>query len=59
MVHKPNRPTVADIRAQKARGQTMSMLYVTTPEESAAAAAAGIDILSIEGCEPSMRFELH
>ncbi len=41
-----NRPTVADIRAQKGKRQ-LSMLYVDTPEEAAAAAAAGIDMLSI------------
>jgi 3-methyl-2-oxobutanoate hydroxymethyltransferase len=44
-----SRPTVADIRAMKARGQKISMLYVTTIEEAKAAAAAGIDMLSIEG----------
>lgn len=44
-----NRPTVADIRAMKARGQKISMIYVTTLEEAAAAAAAGINMLSIEG----------
>jgi 3-methyl-2-oxobutanoate hydroxymethyltransferase len=49
MVHKPDRPTVADIRAIKARGEKISMLYVTTPDEAAAAAAAGIHMLSIEG----------
>lgn len=49
MVQKTNRPTVADIRAMKARGQKLSMLYVTTLEEAAAAAAAGVDVLSIEG----------
>jgi 3-methyl-2-oxobutanoate hydroxymethyltransferase len=43
------RPTVADIRAMKARGQKISMLYVTTLEEAQAAAAAGIHMLSIEG----------
>ena len=43
------RPHVADIRAMKARGQKISMLYVTTPDEAAAADAAGIDMLSIEG----------
>ncbi|MBU9697258.1 3-methyl-2-oxobutanoate hydroxymethyltransferase [Rhodobacteraceae bacterium HSP-20] len=48
MVHKANRPTVHDIRAMKARGQKISMLYVTTLEEAAAADAAGIDMLSIE-----------
>ncbi|MBS1301161.1 3-methyl-2-oxobutanoate hydroxymethyltransferase [Loktanella sp. SALINAS62] len=41
-----NRPTVADIRALKGTRQ-LSMLYVETPEEAAAAAAAGIDMLSI------------
>ena len=49
MVAKNNRPTVADIRAMKGRGQKISMLYVTTLEEAAAADAAGIDMLSIEG----------
>ena len=51
------RPTVADIRAKKARGQKLSMLYVTTPDEAAAADAAGIDMLSIEGrfFSPEMR----
>lgn len=48
MVHRSNRPTVADLRAMKARGQKISMLYVTTPEEAAAAEAAGVDLLSIE-----------
>jgi 3-methyl-2-oxobutanoate hydroxymethyltransferase len=49
MVHKTNRPTVNDIRAMKTRGQKISMLYITTPDEAAAADAAGIDMLSIEG----------
>ena len=40
------RPTVADIRALKGKRQ-MTMLYVDTPNEAAAAAAAGIDMLSI------------
>ncbi len=40
------RPTVADIRALKGKRQ-LSMLYVETPDEAAAAAAAGIDMLSI------------
>lgn len=54
---KTRRPTVADIRAMKARGQKISMLYVTTPDEAAAADAAGIDMLSIEGrfFSPEMR----
>ncbi len=43
------RPTVADLRAMKARGRKLSMLYVTTLEEAAAAHAAKIDLLSIEG----------
>jgi ketopantoate hydroxymethyltransferase len=57
MVHKASRPTVHDIRAMKARGQKTSMLYVSTPEEAAAADAAGIDMLSIEGrfFTPEMR----
>lgn len=57
MVHKANRPSVHDIRAMKARGQKISMLYVTTLEEAAAADAAGIDMLSIEGrfFSPEMR----
>jgi 3-methyl-2-oxobutanoate hydroxymethyltransferase len=57
MVQKHNRPTVADIRAMKARGQKISMLYVTTLEEAAAADAAGIHMLSIEGrfFSPEMR----
>ena len=52
-----NRPTVADMRAMKARGQKISMLYVTNFEEAAAAAAAGINMLSIEGrfMSPEMR----
>jgi 3-methyl-2-oxobutanoate hydroxymethyltransferase len=44
-----NRPTVADIRAMKAKGQKISMLYVTTLEEAAAASEAGVHMLSIEG----------
>lgn len=57
MVHKANRPTVHDIRAMKAGGQKIAMLYVTTLEEAAAADAAGIDMLSIEGrfFTPEMR----
>ena len=55
--HQNSRPTVADIRAMKGRGQKISMLYVTTLEEAAAADAAGIDMLSIEGrfFSPEMR----
>jgi 3-methyl-2-oxobutanoate hydroxymethyltransferase len=48
MVTKHNRPSVADMRAMKARGQKISMIYVTTHEEAAAADAAGIHMLSIE-----------
>ena len=57
MVQKNTRPTVADIRAMKARGQKISMLYVTTLEEAAAADAAGVHMLSIEGrfFNPEMR----
>ncbi len=44
MYHK--RPTVADIRALKGKRQ-LSMLYVETLDEARAAAAAGIDMLSI------------
>lgn len=43
---KHNRMTVADLRAQKGKRQ-MTMLFVETPDEAAAAAAAGIDLLSI------------
>jgi 3-methyl-2-oxobutanoate hydroxymethyltransferase len=57
MVHKNIRPTVADIRAMKARGEKMSMLYVQTLDEAAAADAAGIHMLSIEAkyFSPEMR----
>ena len=48
MVQRHNRATVADIRAMKARGQKLSMLYVVTLEEAAAAAAAGVHMLSID-----------
>ena len=44
-----NRPHVEDLRKMKLRGEKFSMLYVTTPDEAAAAAAAGITMLSIEG----------
>ncbi len=43
---KNNRLTVADLRALKGKRQ-LSMLFVDTPDEAAAASAAGIDILSI------------
>ncbi len=51
------RPTVADIRAIKARGHKVSMLYVTTLEEAAAADATGMHMLSIESrfFTPEMR----
>ena len=41
------RSTVADLRALKGQRQ-LSMVYVTTTDEAAACAAAGIDVLSIE-----------
>src|SRR5688572_29702524 len=45
------------MRAMKAAGEKISMLYVTTLEEAAAADAAGIHMLSIEGrfFSPAMR----
>ena len=43
---KHKRMTVADLRAVKGKRQ-LTMLFVETPDEAAAAAAAGIDILSI------------
>lgn len=57
MVQFHNRPTVADIRAMKARGEKISMLYVTSLEEAAAANAADIHMLSIEArfFNPDMR----
>jgi len=44
-----NRPHVEDLRKMKKRGEKISMLYVTTPDEAQAAATAGITMLSIEG----------
>lgn len=44
-----HRPHVEDIRMMKKYGEKISMLYVTTPQEAAAANAAGIHMLSIEG----------
>lgn len=41
-----NRMTVADLRAAKGQ-RVLTMLYVETLEEAAAAAAAGVDVLSI------------
>ncbi len=57
MVHKADRPTAHDMRAMKARGEKISMLYVTTLDEAAAADAAGIHMLSIESrfFSPEMR----
>jgi 3-methyl-2-oxobutanoate hydroxymethyltransferase len=57
MVHKNARPSVADIRAMKARGEKISMLYVTSLDEAAAADAAGVHMLSIEArfFSPAMR----
>ncbi|MGL4237389.1 3-methyl-2-oxobutanoate hydroxymethyltransferase [Tabrizicola sp.] len=57
MVHKNTRPSVADIRAMKTRGEKISMLYVTSLDEAAAADAAGIHMLSIESrfFSPAMR----
>jgi len=43
LYHK--RPTVTDMRAMKACGQKITMIYVTTLEEAAAAAAVGINML--------------
>src|SRR5271154_6072188 len=43
---KHNRLTVVDLRKLKGKRQ-LTMLFVETPEEAAAASAAGIDILSI------------
>jgi len=47
MYHK--RPHVEDIRRMKKNGEKLSMLFVTTPDEAAAANAADIHMLSIEG----------
>ena len=47
MYHK--RPHAQDIRNMKKNGEKISMLYVSTHDEAAAAAAAGIHMLSIEG----------
>lgn len=44
-----NRPHVNDLRKMKKNGEKISMLYVSTLDEAAAAAAAGIHMLSIEG----------
>lgn len=43
---KPNRPTIADLRALKGKRQ-LSMLRVETLEEAAAAQEAGVDLLSV------------
>jgi 3-methyl-2-oxobutanoate hydroxymethyltransferase len=57
MVHKLSRPSVHDMRQMKARGQKISMLYVTSLDEAAAADEAGIHMLSIEAkyFTPKMR----
>ena len=41
------RPTVADLREAKGQRQ-LTMVYVSTPDEAAACAEAGVDVLSIE-----------
>ena len=53
---KHNRLTVGDLRKLKGKRQ-LTMLFVETPEEAAAAATAGIDILSIveQLWSPAMR----
>ena len=53
---KHNRLTVGDLRKLKGKRQ-LTMLFVETPEEAAAASAAGIDILSIveQLWSPAMR----
>ncbi len=53
---KNKRMTVADLIALKGKRQ-LAMLYVDTPDEARAAAAAGIDLLSIPGpvWTPEMR----
>lgn len=43
---RSNRMTVADLRAAKGK-RVLSMLYVETLDEAAAASAAGVDVLSI------------
>ena len=51
MVQKSNRPTVADVRAMKARGQKISMLYVTTLEEAHPESLAfTLTIIKLDGC---------
>jgi 3-methyl-2-oxobutanoate hydroxymethyltransferase len=57
MVQKIDRPTVKDRLDMKVRGQKITMIYVTTLDEAAAANAAGIDMLSIEArfFSPEMR----
>ena len=41
-----NKPTVADLRAKKGKGQ-LTMLRIFTLEEAAAAEEAGIDVVSL------------
>lgn len=57
MSMRTGRPSVADLREMKARGEKITMLYVTTLEEAHAASEAGVDMLSIEGrfFSPQMR----
>jgi 3-methyl-2-oxobutanoate hydroxymethyltransferase len=57
MSMRTGRPSVADLREMKARGEKITMLYVTTPDEAQAASEAGVDMLSIEGrfFSPEMR----
>ncbi|MFM2056352.1 MAG: hypothetical protein RLY71_737 [Pseudomonadota bacterium] len=43
---KPQRPTIADLRALKGQRQ-LSMLRVTTLDEAAAAQASGVDMVSV------------
>jgi len=47
---KTTRPTVADLLAQKGKRQ-LTQLLVRAPDEAAAAAAAGIDIVSVDETE--------
>jgi len=44
-----NRPHVEDIRAMKDRGEMITMLFVTSPDEAAADSAAGIQMICTEG----------
>ena len=44
MYHK--RPHAEDIRAMKRRGEKISVLFVTTPEDPAAADSAGLHVIA-------------